>query len=93
MDVKVKRVLEHWILGLIDYPRFARNLIDGLKVNTESKVKSTITLNDKFYELNISLKEKKPLGAEPPIMIKLDGEDIYRKIQELNKKEPKKEGF
>ena len=80
MDVKVKRVLEHWILGLIDYPRFARSLIDGLKDDTESKVKSTITVDGKVYELNIILKEK---PSDITITVDVDTEPALNKINEL----------
>ena len=82
MDIKLKRALEHWICGLIDYPRFALNLIDGLKDNNKSEIKSNIILNGKAYDLNITLKEK---AHNITVTLDIDTDEALNKINELKK--------
>ena len=82
MKGKERRQLEHWIDGLIGYPSFAWNLIDGLNDNNKSEVKSSIILNGKAYDLNITLKEKEP---NITVTVDIDTEPVLDKIKELKK--------
>ena len=82
LENKEKRQLEHWIHGLIDYPRFALDLINRLNDNNKSEIKSSIILNGKAYDLNITLKEKVP---DITVTVDIDTDPVLNKINELKK--------
>lgn len=82
MDIGIRRSLEHWIKGIIDYPSFAHNLIKKLDDANRSSVRSSFAVDGIVYDLTITLRKRKQ--GDVPITVNVDSEKVLEGLKKLD---------